>query len=79
MIFFSNCLGILNSGSTVAFGSDVFDSNAADLGHEPGLPSVFDASLGNNVCGENVGTANETLHACQDLTLDLQPPSPQDP
>jgi len=77
-VFSANCLGIYNSGSTVAFGNDIFDSNAADLGHEPGLPSSID-DLGNNVCGDNLGSPNETLHACQDLTLDLQPPSPDDP
>ena len=77
-VFSANCVGIYNSGSTVAIGSDIFDSNAADLGHEPGLPSSID-DLGNNVCGDNLGSPNETLHACQDLTLDLQPPSPDNP
>jgi len=77
-IFATNCLGIYNSGSAVAFGSDIFDSNAADLGHEVGLP-FSTTDLGNNICGENLGSANETLHACQDLTLDIQPPAPDDP
>ena len=77
-IFEANCAGIFNSGSSVAFGSDTFDSNAAELGHEVGLPFSWN-DLGNNVCGANLGTAGETLFACQDFTLDLQPPDPQEP
>ena len=77
-IFEANCAGIFNSGSSVAFGSDTFDSNAAELGHEIGLPFSWN-DLGNNVCGANLGTADETLFACQDFTLDLQPPDPQEP
>ena len=77
-ILSANCIGIYNSGSSVAFGSDTFDSNEADLGHEPGLPFTW-TDLGNLVCGENIGTPNETLHACQDLSLDVQPPDPIQP
>ena len=77
-IFEANCAGIFNSGSSVAFGSDTFDSNAAELGHEIGLPFSWN-DLGNNVCGTNLGTADETLFACQDFTLDVQPPDPQEP
>jgi hypothetical protein len=77
-IFEANCAGIFNSGSSVAFGSDTFDSNAAELGHEIGLPFSWN-DLGNNVCGANLGTADETLFACQDFTLDVQPPDPQEP
>ncbi len=76
--FVANCGGVFNSGSSVALGSDTFDSNAADLGHEPGLPFTWD-DLGNLVCGDNIGTPNETLHACQDLSLDIQPPDPTQP
>ncbi len=71
-------VGVFNSGSFVALGSDTFDSNAADLGHEPGLPFTWD-DLGNLVCGDNIGTPSETLHACQDLSLDIQPPDPTQP
>jgi hypothetical protein len=38
-VFSANCVSICNSESTVAIGSDMFDSNATDLGHEPGLLS----------------------------------------
>jgi hypothetical protein len=74
-IFEANCAGIFNSGSSVAFGSDTFDSNGVELGHESGLPFSWN-DLGGNVCGANLGTPNETLFACQDFTLDLQPPDP---
>ena len=77
-IFAANCIGIFNSASSVAFGSDTFDSNEAELGHESGVPFAWN-DLGNNVCGQNLGTANETLYACQDKSLDLQPPNPLDP
>ena len=77
-IFATNCIGIFNSASSVAFGSDTFDSNAAELGHNSELPFSWN-DLGNNVCGQNLGTANETLYACQDKSLDIQPPDPLDP
>jgi hypothetical protein len=77
-IFLADCIGIFNAESSVAFGSDVFDSNAVDLGHEPGLPFSWN-DLGANVCGENIGSASQTLHACQDKSLDVQPPNPLEP
>lgn len=77
-IFAANCIGIFNSGSSVAFGSDTFDSNVVELGHKPGLPFSWN-DLGNNVCGQNIGTANETLYVCQDMSLDLQLPNPLEP
>jgi hypothetical protein len=77
-LFQANCIGIFNSGSFVGFGNDTFDSNTAELGHEPGSPFSW-LDLGNNVCGENLGTPGETLFACQDFTLDIQPPDPPVP
>jgi hypothetical protein len=77
-IFATNCIGIFNSESSVAFGSDTFDSNAAELGHNSEAPFSWN-DLGNNVCGQNIGTANETLYACQDKSLDIQPPDPLEP
>lgn len=77
-IFQANCIGIFNDGSSVAMGSDTFDTNDAELGHEPGLPFNW-VDLGGLVCGENLGTPSETLFACQDFTLDIQAPEPPFP
>ena len=78
-IFTANRIAIINSGSSVAFGSDTFDSNVIELAHEPELPFSWN-DLGNNVCGQDLGTMNETLYACQDKTLDdLQLPNPLEP
>jgi hypothetical protein len=74
----ANCIGIYNDSSSVAMGSDTFDSNEAELAHEPGLPFIWD-DLGGLVCGTNIGTPNETLFACQDYSLDIQPPDPPFP